>query len=140
MPTRLREYQKILEITGFHAPIGEDLNLHFTHIQKGKARFELVVEKRHLNSIDVVQGGILTAMADAAMGLAFGSLVDKNRKFATMELKMSFMKPVMKGRLIAEGLVVKKGKRAGFAESAIYLNEISEKNLVSKSSSSLIVL
>ena len=140
MPTRLAKYQEIVNTTGFHAPVGRDINLRFTHIEKGKAKFELDVEKRHLNSVDVVQGGILTAMADAAMGLAFGSLVDQLRKFATMELKMSFMKPVMKGLLIAEGWVVKKGKRAGFAESAIYLNQISERNLVAKSSSSLIVL
>ncbi len=140
METRISEYKNMIESTGFHAPIGKKLGMKFTQIKEGTAVFELDVRKEHLNSVGVVQGGVITAMLDASMGLAFGSVIPKQYKFATMEINVSFLKPIMEGHLIARGSVLKKGKRAGFTEGSLYLKDIGPKTLVAKASGSLIVI
>jgi uncharacterized protein (TIGR00369 family) len=63
-----------------------------------------------------LHGGVLCDIADAAMGLAYAATLDAGERFATLELKMNFLKPVRSDKLTATGRVVKGGRTVGLVE------------------------
>jgi uncharacterized protein (TIGR00369 family) len=139
MPGKLESYMKIVKGNQIHAPISELIGMRFTFVEAGGATFELMVNQAHFNSLGTVQGGIFTIMADAAMGIAFGSLLNENDKFSTIELKINFLRPISEGKLKAIGKVVHRGKRTGMAECEIFSDDGEKSRLVAKATSSLII-
>jgi uncharacterized protein (TIGR00369 family) len=71
------------------------------------------------------------------MGIAFSSNLDEDESFTTLELKINFLKPIWKARLLATGRVVKQGRTVGLVECDI----IDEKgNLVARATSTCMAL
>ena len=66
-----------------------------------------------------LHGGILCDIADAAMGMAYASTLDEGETFATLELKINFLKPVWQASLQAIGRVVQHGRTVGLVECDI---------------------
>lgn len=66
-----------------------------------------------------VHGGIISALADAAMGIAFGSTLFDEQDFSTIEMKVNFVRPVQSGRVVAKAKVVERGLRIGFTDCEI---------------------
>jgi len=66
-----------------------------------------------------MHGGIMADIADAAMGIAIATTISPEEDFTTMEMKISFYRPHIKGPLKAEGTVAKRGKRVAFAEAVL---------------------
>jgi uncharacterized protein (TIGR00369 family) len=66
-----------------------------------------------------LHGGILCDIADAAMGMAYVSLLSPAESFTTIELKINFLRPFWTGRLIARGRVLRKGRTLGLVECRI---------------------
>jgi uncharacterized protein (TIGR00369 family) len=66
-----------------------------------------------------VHGGLVSALADAAMGIAFGRTLLPSEDFSTIEMKVSFIRPVREGVLTATATVVQRGLRIGFVECKI---------------------
>jgi uncharacterized protein (TIGR00369 family) len=62
---------------------------------------------------------VLCDVADAAMGVAYASLLGEGESFTTLELKINFLKPARSGRLVARGRVVKAGRTIGLVESDV---------------------
>lgn len=84
-----------------------------------------------------MHGGILCDLADAAMGLAFASTLTGRRSAATVELKINFLRPVWRGRLVTSARVVYRGRRLGMVEG-----EVSDEagRLIAKACSTCMVL
>jgi uncharacterized protein (TIGR00369 family) len=61
----------------------------------------------------------------------------EGESFATLELKINFLKPVWTGRLRAEGRVVKRGRTVGLAECDV---RNGEGQLVARASSTCLTL
>ncbi|TWT91832.1 hypothetical protein Pla100_48700 [Neorhodopirellula pilleata] len=66
-----------------------------------------------------VHGGLVSALADAAMGIAFGRTLLDTEDFSTIEMKVSFIRPVREGLLSADAKVIQRGLRIGFVECVI---------------------
>jgi uncharacterized protein (TIGR00369 family) len=77
---------------------------------------EMEVEERHSNPMGTVHGGILCDLADAAMGMAYYSTLADGESFTMLELKINFVRPFWRGKLVANGRVVSGGKTVGLAE------------------------
>lgn len=97
---------------------GENLGIKVVSLEQGSCRAELEIQRGHLNSLGVAHGGVLTALADVTMGNACRSICDK--KVVTVELKLSFMRPVLKGSVVAEARALKKGEHLIFANCTIF--------------------
>jgi uncharacterized protein (TIGR00369 family) len=67
-----------------------------------------------LNPAGTVQGGFLTAMLDDTMGPALAATLDAGLYAATLELKVSFLRPAKPGRLVGRGRVVHSGSTVAF--------------------------
>lgn len=86
---------------------------------EGKATVVLDVDERLHNPMGRVHGGMLAALADAAMGIAFGRTLDPGQDFSTIDLHIHFMRPVRCNRLTASAHLIQRGLRVGFVECDI---------------------
>jgi uncharacterized protein (TIGR00369 family) len=97
-------------------PIAKLLGFTLTTIEPGHAVIAFEAEPRHASPLGTLHGGVLCDIADAAMGLAYGSTLDEGETFRTLELKINFLRPVWTGPLTAVGRVVKGGRTVGLVE------------------------
>jgi uncharacterized protein (TIGR00369 family) len=97
-------------------PIATLIGFRITAVEPGRAVLELETSERHTNPMGTVHGGVLCDVADAAMGIAYAATLAAGESFATLELKINFLKPVREARLQATGRVVKAGRTIGLVE------------------------
>ena len=118
---------------------GKLLGMHFEINEPGKVIYKLSTNSSHLATPLAVHGGCTAALLDATMGVGALSLVcEKNKVVATLEMKVSFLKSVLSNdQLIAESIVVKKGRSLIFMEAEVF-NQM--KQLVAKSSGTFTIL
>jgi uncharacterized protein (TIGR00369 family) len=119
------------------APIGQLIGFRLVSAKDGEAVVELDADKRFANPMGTLHGGVLCDIADAAMGIAYASLLDDDESFTTLELKINFLKPIWNAHLRAIGVVVKRGKTVGLTECTV-LDE--KDNLVARASSTCLTL
>lgn len=100
-------------------PIATLIGFKVTAIAPGAATVTLEAGPQHANPMGTLHGGILCDIADAAMGLAYAANLAEGESFTTLELKISFLKPVWKATLTAEGRVLKQGRTTGLVECRI---------------------
>ncbi len=86
---------------------------------RGRATVELDIDSRLNNPMGRVHGGVLAALSDAAMGIAFGRTLDSDQDFSTIDLHIHFMRPVRGTKLIAAGEMIQRGLRVGFVQCVI---------------------
>lgn len=98
---------------------------------------EMNVDQHLHNLSGTMHGGIMADIADAAMGIAIATTVSPDEDFTTMEMKISFFRPHIKGLLRAEGTVAKRGRRVAFTE-AVLANE--KKQVVAKANGTWLFL
>jgi uncharacterized protein (TIGR00369 family) len=117
--TALDVFRQIVagEIDG--PPVGRLLDMQMTEVDEGRAVFVLDAGPQHASPLGTVHGGIICDVADAALGCAHASLLAEGETFATVELKINFLKPVWAGRLTAVGTVVKAGRTIGVTECRV---------------------
>ncbi len=68
----------------------------------------------------IVQGGLVTAVLDAAMGGACWSVLDDDEAFLTADLRVEFLRATRPGDLRATGTVVRRTRRAVFCSGDLY--------------------
>ncbi len=78
-------------------------------IAPGEAEVELLYRADLTEQHDLVHGGIVAAILDAACGYAALSLSAPDTTFLTVEYKVNFVAPAKGERLLARGEVVRPG-------------------------------
>lgn len=94
-------------------PVGRLLGLRLAAFAAGEATVELPVTESHTNPMGTVQGGIIAAIADAAMGWAYMTTLGDGESYTTLEMKVNFLKPVWRGTLAARARLLKGGRTVG---------------------------
>jgi uncharacterized protein (TIGR00369 family) len=105
-----------------HAPISKLVGFEVLAESEGAPGETIVVidcDRRHHNPMGRVHGGLIAALADAAMGIAFGRTLTTGQGFSTIEMKVNFLRPVTRGRLEARARIVERGLRIGFVECRV---------------------
>jgi uncharacterized protein (TIGR00369 family) len=92
---------------------------------KTACTFEFNISKDFCHSIDIVQGGFVTAMLDAAMSHAVIICTPEIVGVSSLEIKTSYLAATRAGKLRAEGWVIKQSYKMAFMESHLY-NENNE--------------
>ncbi len=105
---------------------GRDANPFFTlmgvelgELDNGSATLRMTIRPDMMNGEEWLQGGIFTALADEAMVLAIYPLLDPDERIATISETTNFLAGANEGVLIAEGRLIKRGRRVIFAEGDI---------------------
>jgi len=99
------------------------MGIDVVSVGEGNAVLRMEVRPDMLNGVGWLQGGIFTALADEAMALALYSQLTPHEGIATISESTSFIRGVRDGVLIAEGRVIKKGRRVAFAEGDVTLDQ-----------------
>src|SRR5215212_10045941 len=119
MPTILDMTREMIEGKRQPPPIAALLGFRVTEVEHGRARVELTADDRLANPMGTLHGGVMCDIADAAMGIAYASTLPEGETFTTLELKINFLRPVWRASLVAEGIVVQRGRTIGVIECAI---------------------
>jgi uncharacterized protein (TIGR00369 family) len=98
------------------APILRLLGITPKLVEPGHTIFEMDVDERHHNPLGTLHGGIYCDLADVAMGIAYAASLPEGETFTTIELKVNYLRAVVKGRLAAEAKLVKGGRTVGYLE------------------------
>jgi uncharacterized protein (TIGR00369 family) len=100
-------------------PVAQLIGFRITDLDRGTCTVELDAGRKHHNPMGTVHGGIVTDIADAAMGIACASTLNKGESFTTLELKLNFMRPVFEELLKAVGTVVHRGRSVVVVECTV---------------------
>jgi uncharacterized protein (TIGR00369 family) len=101
------------------AAVAELIGMRMIAAEPGRVTFELDAGPEHSSPPGTLHGGILCDLADAAMGCANLSQLEEGETFATVELKINFLKPVWTDRLSAVGEVLKAGRTLSLLDCRI---------------------
>jgi uncharacterized protein (TIGR00369 family) len=100
--------------------LGQTLGLEAGVFGPGAASFTLKSDPEiHGNVMGTLHGGVLATLADTAMGFAFATTLTTDESFATLEFKVSFLRPVWKAVLTASATVIHRGRTTGLVDCRI---------------------
>src|SRR5213082_1401700 len=97
----------------------ETLGARIAQAEPGRVVLELVAGPQHRHGGGVVQGGVITQIADAAMGMSLATLQEDRIWNTTIELKINFLRPVVEGKVRAVGRVVEIKQSLLFGEADV---------------------
>lgn len=121
MSEKLQLMKQVIEQKLPFATIAETLGIEAISIDEGVAVLAMDTDtEKHANPMGTVHGGVLTDLADLAMGSAFSTVIEENESFTTIELKINYLKPVWNDRLTATAKVMKKGSTVGLIECEVH--------------------
>jgi uncharacterized protein (TIGR00369 family) len=85
----------------------------------GWAKVRLPFSPELANGAGVLHGGAIFAASDAAIGVATMGLLAADENVATIEMKINFLKPVAESEIIAEAVILHKGRHTAVGEAAV---------------------
>jgi acyl-CoA thioesterase len=92
------------------------MEIEVSELGLGYAKFVLHFRKNLANSIGLLQGGVIAAIADEAVAYALWSLVPDDEIINTVEYKINFLAPVRQGPIEAQARIVRRGKTISLGE------------------------
>jgi len=100
-------------------PMAEDIDLRVEEIREGYARIRIPFMEKNLRPGGSVSGPIMMAAGDTAMYAAILGSLGEVAMAVTSNLNINFMQRPKESDLIAEGTILKLGKRMAFCEVAV---------------------
>jgi len=98
-------------------PVASFLDMRLLELEPGYSKVSARLKPEYENFHGVVFGGIIMAVADEAFGYAVNSL---NYPTVASQFNIHFLNPAdMKDELLAEGRVLKMGRRAAVCEMTV---------------------
>ena len=95
------------------------LGLEFVAVDDGHSTTALDVREALLNPYGGVHGAVLYAMADTGMGAALLPGLEDGERMATIEIKISYLRPATDGTLTCETTVLNRGRSVAYLESEV---------------------
>lgn len=86
----------------------------------GSVDMDFTADESMCHSGDIVQGGFLAGMIDAAMAHAVFGTLQEFVIVATLEIKVSYLEIARAGPIAARGRVVRMGKTIAFLEGELF--------------------
>jgi uncharacterized protein (TIGR00369 family) len=115
-----REFlQAILEGRLPPPPMAALVGLELVSVGEGEAVGRCTPDESTYNPLGIVHGGLLCTLLDTAAGCAVHTLLPAGAGYASIEIKVSFLKPLRAdaGEIEVHGRALKVGRRVAFAEA-----------------------
>ena len=100
-------------------PYFQLLSMEMESFDWGESHLEVAVQKKHLQPFGIVHGGVCASLVDAAAFWAVYTQIEAEVGLTTVEIKVNYLAPVSKGRLIAKGKSIKTGSRICLGEATV---------------------
>lgn len=114
-PRHLDELRRRVEGSPFHRWAGIDL----VSVGGGVGELAMDLQDHHFNPQGIVHGGIISAMADTAIGLALRSKLPAGQTHRTAQLNVHFLAKGEGTRLVGRGRALHLGGRMGYGEAEV---------------------
>ena len=103
-------------------PFIQFIGIQAPQLGRGYARFLLPFKPELANSIGLLQGGVIAALADEAVAFALYSLVVAVETINTVEMKINFLGAVQAGTepVVAEARIAKRGRTISLGEFEVH--------------------
>jgi uncharacterized protein (TIGR00369 family) len=108
------------------SPVSSTFGMNLVAFSRGEATYEMAARAELGNPLGVIQGGVVTALADAAMAAATTSVLKdeeiEKSAITTVDIFARFIRPVNANKvdtLRAEARVVRAGGRLVWAEADV---------------------
>ena len=89
----------------------------------GASVVALLIQPHHRNSSGLVHGGVPFTLADTAMGAALYSTLGPEERCATIEIKISYFRPITDGELVCRSRIVHRGRNTASLEAALTVGD-----------------
>ncbi|HYT77795.1 MAG TPA: PaaI family thioesterase [Actinomycetota bacterium] len=101
------------------SPFHRWAGLELISVGDGRAELAMDLRPHHFNPQGIVHGGIITAVADTAIGLALRSQLGAGLTHRTAQLNVHFLAKGEGNRLVGRGRAIHLGRRMGYGESEV---------------------
>jgi uncharacterized protein (TIGR00369 family) len=104
------------------SPVSETFGMHLVEFERGAATYEMEASEALGNPLGVIQGGVATALADAAMAAATTTMLDDEeiqKSAITDDRHLRAVSAKKVAQLRAEARVVRAGGRLVWAEADV---------------------
>jgi uncharacterized protein (TIGR00369 family) len=103
-------------------PCTETVGMRLTQVDQAKmtARYEFEARQDFANPTGAIQGGFICAMLDEAMSALAIIASNVTMNAPTLEMKVSFLRPLFVGKATAEARILKWGKSTCFIEAELF--------------------
>src|SRR4030067_1920817 len=99
------------------------LSMEIKDLQWGMCLLEVKLGEKHLQPFGMVHGGAIASVVDAAAFWAVFPQGEKGMGVTTGEMKLNYLAPAEKGKLVAEGRSIKVGRTLALGESYVRYGE-----------------
>jgi acyl-CoA thioesterase len=101
-------------------PFIASMGIQVPTLGMGYAHFVMPFQPGLANSIGLLQGGMIAALADEAVAYALWSLVPEGELISTVEMKINFLAPVRQGPIEAKACIAKRGRTISLGEVEVW--------------------
>ena len=102
-------------------PYFELLSMEIKSLGWGEATVEVAAREKHLQPFGIVHGGVFASLLDATAFWAAYSQAPEEVGMTTVDLKLNYLAPLQRGRMIGKGRCLRAG-------GTLYLSEASIRN------------
>ena len=113
---RLRQIRKAIDTVPFARLLGIELD----DISSGTATLGLDVRKQLTQNHGIVHGGAIASLIDTATAFAIISLLAPREKVTTVDLSISYLRPLSEGRVKAIAKVLRAGRRLFVVSAEVF--------------------
>jgi acyl-CoA thioesterase len=117
--TQLRRIQKAVGTVPFARLLGIELD----DISSGTATLGLSIRKELTQNHGVVHGGAIASLIDTATAFAIISLLAPRERVTTVDLTISYVRPLTDGRITAVAKVLRAGRRLFVVSAEVFDKE-----------------
>jgi uncharacterized protein (TIGR00369 family) len=88
--------------------------------ERHEVRMQFEIGPEFCHTVDIVQGGFITAMLDASMAHAVVAAEHGKARVSSIDINVSFLRPARAGAFSAVGAIVKAGRTVAFLKAELY--------------------
>lgn len=88
--------------------------------ERQELRMQFEIGLAFCHTVDIVQGGFITAMLDASMAHVVIAAEHGKVRVSSIDINVSFLRPARAGGFTAVGSIVKSGRTIAFLKAELY--------------------
>ena len=93
------------------------IGLRVEEVRRDYCRMRLVFRPELLQGGGVMHGGAIASLLDSVLVPAIGATLPEGSRFATVDLHVQYMEALLEDDAVAEGWVVRRGRRVVFGQA-----------------------
>ena len=114
--SRLRRIRKAIDTVPFAQLLGIELD----DVDTGTATLGLNLTRQMTQNHGVVHGGAIASLIDTATAFAIISLLSRGERVSTVDLTISYLRPLTAGRVTATARVLRAGRRLFVVSAEVF--------------------